>query len=404
MSRTTERPRTGLALRVRVWLLTQARASKFWPLSLLDKNADIERLDEPIAAKIVVFFPMKLDAIYQIRQWYRPLQHLDRSQAVTVITRDSRTANTIRRESGLDCLTLATYGQLDHLLSLSDVKLFLYASHDALNFEALRFTSVFHIYIGHGDSDKAVSVSNQLKAYDYSFQPGQAAIDRLTANLMDFDVKARSKVIGQPQFDQEHQVQRASSQPPTVLYAPTWEGSQPSVSYGSVEDRGEDIIRGLSAKYRVIYRPHPLSGVVSSAYAAADSRCRELASRVDTEVPLEQSMADADILIADVSAVALNWLPTGKPLIITEPKVATGPSRLLETLPRLANSQDATGLVDTHLLLDPQRSDRQDLITYYVGNTSPGAATAAFVSHCNDLVDARDAMWATYLAGGATGP
>ena len=52
------------------------------------------------------------------------------------------------------------------VIARSDVALALYVGHASANFECLRFASLLHAYIGHGDSDKGVSASNQLKAYD----------------------------------------------------------------------------------------------------------------------------------------------------------------------------------------------------------------------------------------------
>lgn len=397
-------PSASVQAKFRTWFLAKVRASRFWPLSLLDKQADVKRLNTPLDASIVVFFPMKVDALYQVRQWYRVLKELNAVHRVSLVFRDSRTASLVREESALDCLTLANYGQLDHLLSMSDVKLFLYVSHDAINFEALRFTSVLHIYIGHGDSDKGVAVSNQLKAYDYSLQPGQAAVDRLAGNLMRFDAAANSMVIGQPQLDGHRLPASSPSNRSTVLYAPTWEGSQPSVSYGSVARFGEEIIRSLRDEFRIIYRPHPFTGIADNSYGAADARCRSLAHRVDVNVPIQQSIADADILITDVSAVALNWLPSGKPLLITEPAVPTGPSRLLENLPRISTPIDAPELVRVHLETDPLRDARQQLIAYYVDDIREGVSTKAFLEACSSLIQSRDTMWSELQSKGAVGP
>ena len=51
----------------------------------------------------------------------------------------------------------------------------------------LRFASPVHIQIGHGESDKGGSVSNQHKAYDLTFVGGDAGRDRLSQALRGFD-------------------------------------------------------------------------------------------------------------------------------------------------------------------------------------------------------------------------
>lgn len=398
--------RVGAVHRLRKWAIARLRQSRFLPSGMPDKLTDEERLGEPFSQQVMLFFPTTRDSLYQLRPWFHALTALNDIHPVVAVFRDSRTAAAVRAETGLDCVTLASYGQLDAILSLSEVKLALYVNHDPINFESLRFTSIVHVYLGHGDSDKGVSVSNQVKAYDFCFLAGQAAEDRTTSAVMLYDAAARSILIGQPQLDG---VATPTPSPApdgrkTVLYAPTWEASQPSVSYGSLKTHGEAVVRALLADYRVIYRPHPLNGVIRQSYGAADATVRTLADRVDTAVSLEQSFADADILITDVSAVTLNWLPTGKPMLVTTPRVPYPPSRLMEVVPELNVGDDYAAAVREQLENDPTRGARRDLIAYYLTDTSPGAATQRFVQACADAMDTRDEQWALRLAAGASGP
>ena len=193
-------------------------------------------------------------------------------------------------------------------------------------------------------------------------------------------------LIGQPQLDAPPPVAQPDATRKTVLYAPTWEASQPSVSYGSLLTHGAAILDALSGTYRVVYRPHPLNGVIDPAYGEADAAIRARADRVDTDVPLEQSFADADLLITDVSAVTLNWLPSGKPCSCCRPRVPVPPSRLMQTLPLLDEDADVAALVAEHLSTDPSAAARRDLIEYYLGDTTPGAATRRFLQACADAI------------------
>lgn len=397
--------RVGFVHRLRLWAIGRLRRSRFLPSGMPDKLTDEDRLGRPFEQQIMLYFPTTLDSLYQLRPWYHALKAVDASHRIVAVFKDSRTARVVRDETGFDCVTLARYGQLDEILDLSDVKLALYVNHDPINFESLRFTSIVHIYLGHGDSDKGVSVSNQVKAYDLCFLAGQAALDRTASAVMLYDAAARSVLIGQPQLDGATTA-RPSPDPTrkTVLYAPTWEASQPSVSYGSLETHGAAIMTALSGTYRVIYRPHPLNGVIRASYAAADAAVRELADRVDTAVPLEQSFADADLLITDVSAVTLNWLPTGKPLLVTTPTVPYPPSALMDVVPQLTPADDIAEIVAEHLTADPTASARHDLIEYYLGDPTPGVATSRFIAACAEAIAWRDRAWADRQAAGATGP
>ena len=123
---------------------------------------------------------------------------------------DSRAARLVRQELDLPAVVIAHYGRLDELLSRSDVKLALYVNHNPQNFAALRFTSLAHVYLTHGDSDKGVSVSNQSKAYDFIFVPGQAAVDRIQAYTMFYDAAPHCVLIGCPQLDVDRPAGRST--------------------------------------------------------------------------------------------------------------------------------------------------------------------------------------------------
>lgn len=412
-----DRARVGLSRRLQLWTIARARRSRFLPVGIPDKLADEHRLGVPFSQPIMVFFATVQDSLYQLRPWYPALSTLAKTHPVVLVFKDSRTARLVRTETNFDCVTIARYGQLDAILAKSDVKLALYANHDPLNFEALRFTSMVHVYIGHGDSDKGVSVSNQIKAYDFCFVAGKGAVDRTSNQVMMYDGPARSVIIGQPQLDADQPDLQPSPDPrgrPTVLYAPTWEGAQPSVSYGSVESHGVALVRALvgCGAYRVIYRPHPLSGVHSGGLAAADAQIRDIVAatpghRIDTANSMTESFLDADILICDVSAVSLNWLPSGKPLIVTKPTKAAAnlaASKLIAAVPLLEPDGDVVSLVGAQLDNDPSKSERNELIEYYLSDPTPGVATAHFVDACTQVMATRDREWSALEARGAVKP
>ncbi|MEO6604947.1 MAG: CDP-glycerol glycerophosphotransferase family protein [Aeromicrobium sp.] len=399
-------PRVGLSRRLQLWAIKRLRRSRFLPVGMPDKVTDEDRLGKQFDQQVMVYFPTAKDSLYQLRPWFHALSALNEIHPIVCVFKDSRTAKVVRKETGFDCVTLARYGQLDEILSLSEIKLALYVNHDPVNFESLRFSSLVHVYLGHGDSDKGVSVSNQVKAYDWCFLAGQAALDRTMSAVMQYDAEERSVLIGQPQLDgaPDFEGEPSPDGRQTVLYAPTWEASQPSVSYGSLETHGERIMQSLVGHYRVIYRPHPLNGVIRASYAEADKAVRLLAERIDTDVPLEKSFADADMLITDVSAVTLNWLPTGKPMLVTTPSVPYPPSRLMIIVPQLAAVDDVAAAVEEQLTNDPTKAIREKLITYYLGNPKRGIATKKFVKACTEAIAVRDREWAEKQITGATGP
>lgn len=404
-------PKVALGRRLRLWAVGRLRRSRFLPVGMPDKVADEDRLGEAFHQPVMLFFATGQDTLYQLRPWYSALEALNATQPVIAVFRDSRTARLVSSETTLDCVTLANYGQLDAVLARSDVKLALYVNHDPINFECLRFTSLAHVYLGHGDSDKGVFVSNQLKAYDFYFVAGKAAIERVVSSVMFYDSSARCLPIGQPQLDA---IPRDTAPPPrpVVLYAPTWEGSQPSVAYSSLVSHGAALVDSILASdgFDLIYRPHPFTGNVDPAYAVADHAIRAKVTaagqRVDTNGTLADAIAGSSFLITDVSAVTSFWLPTGRPVLVSEPvnpAVRETPDGISARLPRLAaaNAGNAAAIVAQILDSPP---DYTELVEHHLGDVSPGVATATFIATCTDVIAQRDAAWTDLQAKGAVGP
>ncbi|MCL2788959.1 MAG: CDP-glycerol glycerophosphotransferase family protein [Micrococcales bacterium] len=357
-----------------------------------------------LRGSVLVHFANPPRALYQLRQWYRPLEELHRAHGVTVVTRDSRAAAAIRAESSLPVITIAYHSTLDDLLSRSHVQLVLYVNFFSENFEMLRFSSMQHAALWHGDSDKSVSVSNQVKAFDVNLVPGQAAIDRLAAHLPGFDAESRCVIVGRPQVVGALAHARAPGDRIRVLYAPTWEGGHPSADYGSLESHGAGIVSSLltSPRIALTYRPHPFSGLRRASFGTADadlralvkaaaSRDRTAGHRVSLGGSLGDDFASADLLITDISSVATDWLATGRPLLVTtpsSPSTVVASTRLLETVPRLPVSAlvGLCELVIREVEEDPSAAARASLAEYYLHSTDPAESMARFLAECSRLI------------------
>jgi hypothetical protein len=369
-----------------------------------DGLGDDERLDGVVLpGRAIAFFPEPPRNAYQLEQWLCPLEALAERCGVAVITQDSRTAVRLRERTTIPVLCVGRTATLDRLVQRSSIALALYVSHHPRNFQMLRFPSVAHVYLGHGESDKAVSASNQLKAYDRVFVAGPAAEERVQTELMWFDA-SRMVRIGRPQAAAPDP--RPAAERPTVLYAPTWEGAQPSMAYSSVPTHGRALVESLvAAGLRVVYRPHPRTGANRRDVAAADAALRALFATddmrvgghtVDTDEPLTAAFGGADLLITDVSSLAVEWLPTGRPLIVTVPAesgaVVTA-SPLLDVVPRLpaAEAGRVGELALRCLADDPERDRRRALVEHYLGGDDPARALLRFLDACDDVIAARDA-------------
>ncbi|HEU4547628.1 MAG TPA: CDP-glycerol glycerophosphotransferase family protein, partial [Microlunatus sp.] len=276
---------------------------------------------------VALFFAVGPENAYQFEQWRLPLEALATRRPVVVIVDRPDTGRLVLSTSTLPVAFARASGELETLVERHRIAAVLYANQVEQNFRMLRFAEPVHLQIGHGESDKGGSVSNQHKAYDYTFIGGPAGRERLAAALYDFDADARVREVGRPQLD------HSSAGAPDwtddgrlrVLYAPTWEGDRASIRYGSLVSHGAAIIAALRAdpRVRIIYRPHPRIGRASAAHGAADASIRAALRGdgdrhlVDTG-PYGWQWRFADHCITDVSAVAYDWLATGKPLVITD--------------------------------------------------------------------------------------
>jgi hypothetical protein len=369
-----------------------------------DQLGEDDRLTDAVLTQpVLVFFPEPPNNVYQLEQWYAPLRALAAELPVVVLTQDSRTTRLVRADSGLPVHSFARTATLDGLVARGDLGLALYVSHHPRNFAVLRHAGLAHVYLGHGDSDKGGSASNQLKAYDYAFVAGPAAVDRIRETLTWYDADARTVLVGRPQLDvpPAGAPRQGAHERPRVLYAPTWEGAQPSVRYGSVTSHGGPLLRSLlDDGLEVVYRPHPRTGANVHGVGEVDRALRRLVTehpggrgRVDVRRSPTEAMRDADLLVTDISSLAMEWLPSMKPLVVTVP-VAEGlqipASRLLDTVPRL-RAQDAgsaAALVRRLLEHDDGVAGRRALVQHYLGDTAPGAATLRFVGACRTVLEA----------------
>lgn len=401
----SETPRVPFKHRVRMFGGQVIRRLHLLPGATPDGlGQDKELLGTSIDSTLIVFYPDTPTALYQIADWLPTFEQLHEEFGLTVICMDSRTGRALRERTSLSVLVIGREATIDDILSRSGVKLCFYVNFNPLNVMMMWFRDIIHVSLLHGDSDKSVSVSNQIKAFDFAFVAGQAAVDRIAANTMLYDADARCIAVGYPDLPARqlpHDLPKANGK--RVLYAPTWEGGHPSVSYSSLGSHGIAMVRALlDAGYDVIYRPHPSTGVRRAEYRTISADISALladGSRTSAGVPLEADFESADILISDISAVTSNWLRTGKPLIVTDPdnpELTIAQTRLLDLVPRLApaDASRVAEIVARELADDPTRAERHALVDYYFGDISPGAAIARTKTAVRQLIELRDAEWA----------
>lgn len=387
-------------------LLTDARkAFRFAKRTLASRSASRELARtlasrptvEPGRFKIAVYFADSSVNMYQVRQWYEPLALLAERWPVVILSRGATAAAALLQESPVPVAYVRTVVALEQTLAEQDIRIVFYVNQNAKNFQMFRYGRIWHVFINHGESDKMYMMTNQFKAYDYSLVAGDAALARLDRALWDYDLAKRAIPIGRPQADHF-----AGTLPYTpddrtvVLYAPTWEGDRASAAYGSIASHGVRLVRELLAtgRHRVIFRPHPRSGVVDPGYGAAKREIVTMISEANRVDPSAHHVFDdgaeigwqisaADVAIVDISAMVYDRLATGKPLLVTRP---VDPAAIVDSEGYLTACEwlvaEGAGSVVSEierLLHDEETLSRIDHWSrHYFGDPTPGAATKKF--------------------------
>lgn len=359
--------------------------------------------------RVGVYFADSDVNIYQMRQWYAPLAELSRTHPVLVLARNAAGARQLMNESGLDVAFVPKVTDIERVIAEQSLDVILYVNQNTRNFQMMRYGERWHVFVNHGESDKMYMTSNQHKAYDYAFVAGDAARDRLSKALWDYDVSKSTVAIGRPQTD------HLSGEPPfapddrtVVFYAPTWEGDRPAASYGSVATHGERLVTRLIAtgRHRVVYRPHPRSGVVDSEFGEANKRIIAMLAEANKSDPTAQHVYDTapalgwqlrlpDVAICDISAMVYDRLATGKPLMVTRP---VAPEASVDEGGYLSVCEwlDTTDCDSIDVVLDRVIGDdaaREKLgvwSTRYFGDTTAGAPTKRFHAAIEDLLAKAD--------------
>lgn len=355
--------------------------------------------------QIAVYFADSDVNMYQVRQWYRPLQELAKTWPVVVISRNALGAKALLDDDALPVAFVPEVRHVERFLDRQDIRIVLYVNQNMRNFQMFRYARRWHVFINHGESDKMYMITNQYKAYDYALIAGQAARDRLGRALWSNDLDQRLIEIGRPQADHySGQTPFAPDGRTVVLYAPTWEGDRPSATYGSVRTHGVELVRELLAdpRYRLIYRPHPRSGVVDPSYGAASQSIVEAIAAANRADPSAQHLYDdqaeigwqlaaSDVAIVDISAMVYDRLATGKPLIVTRP---ADPSAVVDEAGYLGAcewlSKDAASKVIPEIERVRNDADTaarlETWARHHFGDTTPGEPTARFHSAIERLM------------------
>lgn len=352
---------------------------------------------EPGTFRIGVYFADTKVNLYQIRQWYAPLAELAQTHPVAILTRSPGASLVMIDESPVPVIYKRRITDLEQFVEEQDLRIVFYVNQNTKNFQMFRYGRMWHTFINHGESDKMYMTTNQFKAYDYALVAGQAALDRLSRKLWDFDLAKKAIPIGRPQADHfAGELPYTPDDRIVVLYAPTWEGDRPAAAYGSIATHGVALADAVlaSPRHRLIYRPHPRSGVIDAEYRQANERIiAAIASAnqrdgsahhvYDDQPSLGWQLAAADVAITDISAMVYDRLATGKPIIVARPvspEAEVDEDGFLGSATWLTpeNAPQVLSLIDTVLRDDEALATLAFWAERHFGDTTPRSATTRF--------------------------
>ncbi|MCX4811035.1 CDP-glycerol glycerophosphotransferase family protein [Streptomyces sp. NBC_01239] len=226
----------------------------------------------------VLYFSGSKDSAYQVNMWLETMEELD-TRPLVLLRERVILQNLAPTKAPVVCVPGGV-----HLMNmdLSTVRVALYAANVGKNIHLLRVPTMKHVFIGHGDSDKLASVNPFSKVYDEVWTAGRAGRDRYA--IADVGVRDDDIVeVGRPQLAPIQTWQGVpDGRIPTVLYAPTWEGWDNDPGNTSLLLAGENIVKKLlkaDPPVRVLYKPHPFTGTVSSAAGSAHRKVTALVEK-----------------------------------------------------------------------------------------------------------------------------
>ncbi|HVS67280.1 MAG TPA: CDP-glycerol glycerophosphotransferase family protein [Mycobacteriales bacterium] len=354
-----------------------------------------DRLHAAILKRVTALHPELMlyhsgteDTAYQVNMWLSTVDALKRPALVVVRERDcfaqlgATSSPAVCIPDSVDFMTF----------TLPDVRVAMYTANVGKTIHMLREPGVRHVFIGHGDSDKAASSNPFSKVYTEIWVAGQGGRDRYSragVGIHDDDIVE----VGRPQLGG---IRPAAPGPIgdrqlTVLYAPTWEGWTSDPAHTSTVRTGPALVERLVGRsdIRLIYKPHPLVGSVSVDAARADAAIRATVARAgrphSTVVGASPSLFDcfneADVLIADISSVLSDFISSEKPYVVPnltglsedefrEKFPSAGQAYLLD--PSATRIDDILALVRGD---DPLATARKQLKEYLLGPSEPDAMT-----------------------------
>ncbi|MEU5874823.1 CDP-glycerol glycerophosphotransferase family protein [Glycomyces sp. NPDC047369] len=337
--------------------------------------------------KFIVYFAGARASEYQLNMWLPYFEKV--GDPYMILIRDRYLYDGIVARTSAPVVLVPAQSVLDTILPES-VRACYYVNHAIKNAQLIKLDKYLHVQLMHGDSDKAISRSPVSLMYDRVFVAGQAGVDRYHRYGVDIP-NYKFKKIGRPQLhdlrvgDRE----KAEGDRKVVLYTPTWTGLTADVNYSSLK-QGKRIVQALLERdVTLVFRTHPYTKT-NAAYLALAAEIKALiaadaaktgrphlwGAQAESRVSLTDCINAADVAISDISGTASDWLYSGRPFAMTDPKGYR--DRYLDEFPlakaaylldpKAGNIEE---VLDELLVHDTKAAVRAEVREYYLGDFAP---------------------------------
>lgn len=326
--------------------------------------------------------PHMLDP-YHVTMWLDHLNALNRK--FVIILRDRKHLDKLPRNALHNAIFLASIRDVSLALP-SSCKAIFYANNSMKNMSVIKkFPKVQHIQLLHGDSDKPPSFHPTAIAYSKLFVAGEMAIDRYHDNGVSIP-KGNFKIVGRPQlsYDIGRPGDNTNKRNAVIAYMSTCKGSFEDVDFSSFGQSYKIVSQLIKSKkpLSILFKPHPISYKdpdwsrlkrpfsVLEASAAKGKNSFTMIDRTHSPFDLYK---EADVLITDISSTIIDFLHSGKPFLVTNPK-NFGPE-MLKKFPSLrggyminADLSNLEDMLNLALGEDPIRAERLAVRDYAFGD------------------------------------
>lgn len=349
--------------------------------------------------EVVVYFCGGINSYYQIKQWQKPLEELNKTHKVLYVITDYEVYVQYVKEQNLELVYLEEFTHLIEFYDNNEFPIILYLNNSLRNFQSIRYSRGYHVHLNHGESEKESMRSNQSQAYDYIFTVGKRGIDRYEEYLLNFN-KDKFIQVGRPQLDFINQMKiDKKDEQRVILYAPTWEATHPSMDYTSVPVFGEKLVSLIlsNEKNILIYKPHSALGSRNENAKNADLNIQKIVEKSSNAYYMEEeNIIDVftlvDFTFFDNTSVMIDYLDTNKPaayIEIIEDQSICELGSAFKTINK-ENFSDVINILEDELINDSNKSERKKVKEYYLGKYKKGESTNTFIEKISELIKQRN--------------